>query len=117
MKKLARKTLNTGDLPYFKRNNYWRGKLLTANDFLLEQSYFNRKRWLLNRTVSGWGVVCGLDVILQDSANDRIIVTPGVAIDACGREIVVHEAQEVSLTRDEETCSDGSEKTALEKSS
>src|SRR5512134_2980467 len=72
------------------RNNYFYGKLLDVHHFELETSYFNQKRWLLNRLVSGFGVVCGLDV--QPGPGDTIVVTPGVALDKWGREIVVPRA-------------------------
>src|SRR3970282_1579003 len=42
------------------RNRYFYGKLLTERHFDLEQRYFNRKRWLLNRLTLGSGVICGL---------------------------------------------------------
>lgn len=72
------------------RNRYFYGKLLDVFHFELEQSYFNSKRWLLNRLVSGYGVVCGLNV--QFTADyQSIIVTPGLAIDKCGHEIMVCE--------------------------
>ncbi|RIK74672.1 hypothetical protein DCC62_14805, partial [candidate division KSB1 bacterium] len=50
-------------IPFFERNNYFYSKLMTVRDFFAEQRYFNEKRWLMNRMISGWGVVCGLDVI------------------------------------------------------
>ncbi len=80
----------------FERNNYYNGKLMTARDFRTDQNYFNEKRWLMNRLVHGWGVVCGLDVRPAEEAN-KVIVTPGFAIDCCGREILVCEDQLVSL--------------------
>jgi hypothetical protein len=70
------------------RNRYYYGKLLDVFHFDLEQNYFNSKRWLLNRLVSGYGVVCGLNVTLG-ADGQSLVVTPGVAIDKCGREIVV----------------------------
>ncbi len=70
------------------RNRYFYGKLLDVFHFELEQNYFNAKRWLLNRLVSGYGVICGLNVQLG-SDNQSIIVTPGLAIDKCGHEIMV----------------------------
>jgi hypothetical protein len=70
------------------RNRYFYGKLLDVAQFDLEQGYFNGKRWLLNRLVSGWGVICGLNVQLGPD-NKSIVVTPGVAIDKCGHEIIV----------------------------
>jgi hypothetical protein len=70
------------------RNNYFYGKLLDVFHFRLEHEYFNSKRWLLNRLVIGPGVVCGLDVIL-DKDKLNVIVSPGLAIDRCGHEIIV----------------------------
>jgi len=70
------------------RNNYFYGKLLNVSDFELEQNYFNRKRWLLNRLSLGAGVVCGLAVApTLDGKSLRL--GPGLAIDPLGREIIV----------------------------
>ena len=72
------------------RNRYYYGKLLDADHFTLEQEYGNRKRWLLNRLSLGTGVLCGLDVsVVQTPNGPQIVVGPGVAIDAVGREIIV----------------------------
>jgi hypothetical protein len=70
------------------RNRYFYGKLLDVFHFELEQNYFNTKRWMLNRFVLGYGVICGLNVQLG-SDNQSVYVTPGLAIDKCGREIIV----------------------------
>ena len=77
---------NIGLLP-FERNNYFKGKLLSADSFEAEQKYHNDKRRLINRFSGGFGVVCGLDTIAV--SDDKISVEAGVAIDGCGREIVV----------------------------
>lgn len=69
------------------RNKFFYGKLLDVFYLELETNYFNQKRWLLNRLVTGYGVVCGLDVELTKDKK-AIIVHPGVAIDRCGREII-----------------------------
>jgi hypothetical protein len=72
----------------FVRNRYFYGKLLDVLHFELEQDYFNAKRWLINRLVLGYGVVCGLGLkVGADKAS--VIVQQGVAIDKAGREIVV----------------------------
>ena len=93
----------------FERNNYYYGKLMTQREYFAEQSYFNKKRWVINKMVNGWGVVCGLEVkpILIDSDNpikgydtNRVKVTPGMAVDCCGREIIVYEEQVVELDPD-----------------
>lgn len=70
------------------RNRYFYGKLLDAYHFELETGYLNAKRWLINRHVLGYGVVCGLDVIPGDAPH-TLCVTPGLAIDKWGREIIV----------------------------
>ncbi|PWV95681.1 hypothetical protein DFQ01_12524 [Paenibacillus cellulosilyticus] len=74
-------------LQQFERNNYFYGKLLNVKDFQLEQRYMNEKRNLLNRFIHGTGVIGGLHVTLIDGKGFR--VSPGTAIDASGREIVV----------------------------
>lgn len=76
------------DLKTPVRNLFFWGKLLDVYHLELEQEYFNSKRWLLNRLVTGPGVVCGLDVQLTDDEK-AVVVYPGVAIDRCGREIIV----------------------------
>jgi hypothetical protein len=76
------------DLRVPVRNRYFYGKLLDVRQLEMEQQYFNDKRWLLNRLVIGPGVVCGLRVVLTDDLGS-VIVKPGLAIDRCGREIVV----------------------------
>lgn len=70
----------------FERNNYFNGKLLCAADLQAEQRYFNDKRSLINRMVLGWGIVCGLEVTLE---NGCLVVAPGLALDCCGRELLV----------------------------
>ena len=69
-----------------RRNQYFYGKRMDVQHFQLEQDYGKLKRWMLNRLTLGMGVLCGLDVTIEDG---RVCVTPGVAIDALGREIVV----------------------------
>jgi hypothetical protein len=77
-----------GELKSPVRNRYYYGKLLDVHHFELEQEYFNLKRSLINQRVIGFGVVCGLDVILSQDARS-VIVQPGLALDRCGREIIV----------------------------
>ncbi len=76
------------------RNRYYTGKLLDAMHLEMEQAYFNRKRWLLNRLLQGYGVVCGLEVVPVREQPGFAIVMPGVAIDGLGREIIVPEPSE-----------------------
>ncbi|HEY7050895.1 MAG TPA: carboxypeptidase-like regulatory domain-containing protein [Mycobacterium sp.] len=69
------------------RNKYFYGKLLDVSHMQLEQCYGIEKRRLLNRLALGPGVVCGLGVTL--GTDGKICISPGVAIDGNGREIVV----------------------------
>ncbi len=73
-------------VPYFERNNYFHGKMLTARDLKAEQEYFNHKRRLINRMIVGWGIVCGLEVCLESGC---LVIKPGLALDCCGRELLV----------------------------
>jgi hypothetical protein len=70
----------------FVRTRYFHGQLLEVLHFDGEQRYLNEKRWLINRLVLGYGVVCGLNV-KPDGQSVR--VTAGVALDQAGREIIV----------------------------
>ena len=72
-----------------ERNRYFYGKLLTVRDLEAEQNYMGAKRRLLNRVVSGAGVVCGLGVARSDDTT--LLINSGMALDYAGREIVVEE--------------------------
>lgn len=79
----------------FKRNNYFYGKLMTVRDFEDEQKYINDKRYLLNQTLHGNGIVCGFDpdqiaVSVKSSADIYLTFNKsGFALDICGHEIYV----------------------------
>jgi hypothetical protein len=118
MEKDNKRKCGVCEIPHFERNNYFYGKLMTARDFKDEQCYFNEKRWLINRMINGWGVVCGLDVHFEDYDEEciqekstcqkesqcNIIIEPGLAIDCCGREILVCERQVITLDGVEDPC-------------
>jgi hypothetical protein len=74
-----------------ERNRYFHGQMLYDRNFRLETDYHNHKRWLINRLVIGWGVVCGLGIRACEGDDPSIIVEPGLALDRWGREIVVAE--------------------------
>jgi hypothetical protein len=80
-----------------RRNRYYTGRYLTAHDFRLEQGYFLNRHRLHNRLLHGWGIVCGLEVRPHPNPNcaNHVIVQPGIAIDCCGREIILEEPQVV----------------------
>src|SRR6266481_1512650 len=84
-----------------RRNHFFYGKLLDELHLRMEQDYFNGKRWMLNRLALGRGVLCGLQV----TADGKYLwVSPGVAIDAYGREIVVPQKVRVDLSKVAANC-------------
>jgi hypothetical protein len=81
-------------LRYLKRNRFFSGKLLTAEDLELEQEYFREKLKRHNRYLHGFGVVFGLEISKSGSA---VVISPGLAIDCQGNDIVVPEPLEQAL--------------------
>lgn len=81
-------------LRHLKRNRFFSGKHLTAEDLQLEQEYFREKLKLHNRYLHGFGVVSGLDV---SNCSRDVVISPGLAIDCEGNEIVVPEPLEQVL--------------------
>ncbi len=83
---------NGSALSSFERNSYFSGKLLTVRDFGLEQTYGIEKNRLINRLILGEGVVCGLEIQLDEQKEKdflSVILTAGTALDCWGREIVL----------------------------
>ena len=72
-----------------KRVNYFLGQLLTQADFQAEQSYFRKKLRLHNLYQVGYGVVSGLEVSVSKGSSGTIMVSPGVAVDPFGNEIIL----------------------------
>jgi hypothetical protein len=77
-----------------RRVNYFHGQLLTPEDLQAEQDYHRKMRYLHNRLL-GHGVVHGLDVTVGDGST--VVVTPGLAIDPCGREIVLSDELRIAV--------------------
>src|SRR5260370_3382037 len=69
-----------------RRMNYFSGQLLSPADLQAEQDYHREMRYLHNRLL-GHGVVHGLDVTIGDGST--VCVGPGLAIDQCGRQLVI----------------------------
>jgi hypothetical protein len=75
-----------------ERNNYFYGKLLDEAALKKEQDYGRLKSATRNRALVGTGVACGLR--LSGTSDGNIVISPGLAIDAAGRELVVSEPLE-----------------------
>lgn len=79
-----------------QRLRYFTGRHMTARDFHDEQGYHRSHRYLHNRMLHGWGVVCGLNVRPHpnpDCAKDHVLVDCGFALDCCGRELPLKHSQ------------------------
>jgi hypothetical protein len=88
--------LDTSNLVAPERNRYFYGLLMDAQRFQKDQDYFNHKRFLLNRCITGGGVVCGLALSFADGA---LTLSAGIAIDFAGREMIVPQATAVDITQ------------------
>jgi hypothetical protein len=73
-----------------KRVRYYDGQILTAKDFEDEQQYHIEMRHRHNKLLHGSGIVTGLEVDVSGCPPClSVIVSPGLAIDVEGREILL----------------------------
>ena len=72
-----------------ERVRFFSGQFLTAEDFEVEQKYHIEMRWLHNRMLHGVGIVAGLGVSIDGCQDGTAVVSPGLALDGLGREIIV----------------------------
>jgi hypothetical protein len=86
------------------RNQYFEGKRLTADSFRVEQSYLLERRRLLNRAIHGWGVVYGYAMkpvrdgkCRTEEESGSLEIGPGLALDECGRELLLARAASLSV--------------------
>lgn len=73
---------------YVERLRYFNHQFLRLEDFETEQDYHLQMRREHNRQFHTWGVAGGLEVQVG-SDRQQIRITPGTALDAQGREIVL----------------------------
>ncbi|HKS72695.1 MAG TPA: hypothetical protein VJQ82_05820 [Terriglobales bacterium] len=78
------------------RPRFFAGQLLTEADLNSAQSYVLAKNRLHNRYLHGYGVVCGLEVVCNN-CDGYVTVKPGYAIDPCGNDIIVCQAQSFNV--------------------
>lgn len=76
--------------PYpFSKSRYFPHKRLRSADFIRDQGFVEGKLNFLSRWTFGEGAAVGLGVQRIDA--DSLLVSPGFAIDACGRYLIVDE--------------------------
>lgn len=84
----------------FVRNHYFTGKMMGAAEFATETLYHSDKMRHHNLRLHGTGTVCGLRVHQHPSPDCRrryVVVEPGSALDCCGHEILVAQAEMVDV--------------------
>ena len=84
------------------RLNYFTGQLLVEGDFKDEQAYHRDMRHLHNRALHSPGVLEGMEV--SQEGDQRVKISPGIALDKNGRELVLiesgfHELQITEMTQ------------------
>jgi hypothetical protein len=72
-----------------ERLRYFTGRHMTARDFSDADAYHRTMRHLHNRILHGWGIACGLEVTAHERPECGVVIRCGVAIDCCGREVIV----------------------------
>jgi hypothetical protein len=82
-----------------ERVQYWQGQMLRAQDFLNLQGVEAQRRWWHNRAIHNtYGVAEGLMATLVPAAVPTgVCVSPGVAYDAFGRELILERSQTIPL--------------------
>jgi hypothetical protein len=76
------------------RPSYFYGQLLTESDFSDEQNYLLGRHRRHNKFLHRHGVAQGFEL---QGKEDSVVISPGYAIDCCGRELILNEAIEVKI--------------------
>jgi len=71
----------------FSKNRYFPHKRMRSADFVREQTYIEHRLAFLSRWDLGTGAALGLEAQRVD--GDSLLVTPGLAVDGCGRWLIV----------------------------
>lgn len=79
-----------GGSQFLERITFFNGERLEADDLQTLESSNREMRWLHNQSLHQPGVGSGY-AVTGNKGDRQVTVTPGYAIDACGREIVLTE--------------------------
>lgn len=74
-----------------ERLNYYNSQRLEAVDFRLEQQYHMRVRRSLNKALYSPGIADGLEVRPDPADKHNVVISPGLALDVLGREVILIE--------------------------
>lgn len=85
-----------GSSQFLERIQFFNGERLFASDLQALEAFSREMRWLHNQSLHQAGVGSGFQV--TGAKGDRqVTISPGYAIDSCGREIVLTESQVLSI--------------------
>jgi hypothetical protein len=84
--------------PAIERLNYRNGQRIEAADLRVEQAYVIGVRRWLNRALYTPGIAKGLEVAVHPTNKHLVTVSPGLAFDVWGREIILPAPTEVWAT-------------------
>lgn len=78
------------------------GQNVTVNDLRAVLEYQRAQQWQHNRLLHGYGIVVGLEVVIQELAKGdaEVVIAPGYALDGFGRELVVYDALRLKIGQD-----------------
>jgi hypothetical protein len=79
------------------RPRFFAGQLLTEAELNGLDRYVRAKNRLHTRHLHDWGTVCGLEVSCGPCDDGTVRVSPGYAVDPCGNDIVVCDADVVDV--------------------
>ncbi|SFB76566.1 hypothetical protein [Collimonas sp. OK412] len=84
--------------PLIQRPNYFAGEALLTADFACEQQYHMDIQSFNNQSLYICGIASGLEVFWDaESSASQVEVSPGMAIDGLGRQIILLQPQVVRL--------------------
>jgi hypothetical protein len=87
---------NSDQFTDLKRLAFFEGQRLTAADLTAWWQTQRQRRWLHNQAFHMWGIAYGL-VAQGDVGASTVVVEPGFGVDSRGREIVLTEAQTLTV--------------------
>ena len=85
-----------GSTQFLERIQFFNGERLFASDLQSLETFNREMRWLHNQSLHQAGIGSGFQV--TGNVGDRqVTISPGYALDSCGREIVLTESQVLAI--------------------
>src|SRR6202453_439575 len=81
-----------GSTQFLERIQFFNGERLFASDLQSLEAFNREMRWLHNQSLHQAGVGSGFQVV-GNTGDRQVTISPGYAIDSCGREIILTENQ------------------------